>query len=287
MPEVALTAGPIEYQDAGKGPTVVLLHGLLNDESVWRHVAADLSRDHRCVIPTLPLGSHRKPMRPEADLSLNGHARIVAEFIEHLALGPVTLVQSDHGTAQVLAAERPDLVERLVLGPQEAFENYPPGLPGKLIGFVGKLPGGVFLAAQQLRIRAFRRTPLAFGWMSKRVPQEVMDGWFRPAATQRAIRRDVTRYIRSVDKRAFVELTEKLSAFDKPALVVWTPEDRVMPPEHGRRFAQLLPNARLVEIDDSYTLVSEDQPARFAQAIRDFVRETPLPSAVAERAPAT
>ena len=62
--------------------------------------------------------------------------------------------------------------------------------------------------------------------------------------------------------------------FDRPALVVWTPEDRVQRPEHGRRLAELLPDARLVEIADSYTLIMRDQPAAFARVIREFVRET-------------
>ena len=48
-----------------------------------------------------------------------------------------------------------------------------------------------------------------------------------------------------------------------------------MPPEHGRRLAEVLPNAKLVEIDDSYTLIPEDQPARLAAVIRDFVRGSP------------
>jgi pimeloyl-ACP methyl ester carboxylesterase len=43
-----------------------------------------------------------------------------------------------------------------------------------------------------------------------------------------------------------------------------------MPPEHGRRLAELLPNGRLSEIDDSYTLIPLDQPARLAQMIREF-----------------
>jgi pimeloyl-ACP methyl ester carboxylesterase len=44
-----------------------------------------------------------------------------------------------------------------------------------------------------------------------------------------------------------------------------------MPPEHGRRLAELFPQARLVEVDDSYTLIPLDQPARLAQIIRDFI----------------
>ncbi len=43
-----------------------------------------------------------------------------------------------------------------------------------------------------------------------------------------------------------------------------------MAPEHGRRLAGPLPQGRLVEIPDSYTLIPLDQVARLAQAIRAF-----------------
>jgi pimeloyl-ACP methyl ester carboxylesterase len=51
-----------------------------------------------------------------------------------------------------------------------------------------------------------------------------------------------------------------------------------MPPEHGRRLADLLPHARLVAIADSYTLIPLDQPARLAQAIREFARRVEVAS---------
>ena len=47
-----------------------------------------------------------------------------------------------------------------------------------------------------------------------------------------------------------------------------------MPPEHGRQLAALLPDARLVEITNSYTLLSLDQPTEFAGVIREFVMES-------------
>jgi pimeloyl-ACP methyl ester carboxylesterase len=47
-----------------------------------------------------------------------------------------------------------------------------------------------------------------------------------------------------------------------------------MPPEHGRRLAKLLPRGRLIEIDDSYTLISEDRPVELSRVIQDFVRDT-------------
>ena len=76
MPEVQLTAGTIEYEDTGgDGPVLVLLGGLVMDGSLWDPLVEELRRDHRCVVPTLPLGAHRKPMRPDADLSLHGLRR--------------------------------------------------------------------------------------------------------------------------------------------------------------------------------------------------------------------
>jgi pimeloyl-ACP methyl ester carboxylesterase len=276
MPEIELTAGTIEYEDTGgDGPVLVLLGGLVMDGSVWDPLVADLRRDHRCVVPTLPLGAHRKAMHPDADLSLHGFARMVAELLERLALSDVTLVQNDHAGALVLAGEDPERVARLVISSCEAFENYPPGLPGKNVRLTAFVPGGIFLTMQALRIHALRRLPIAFGWMAKHpLPDELLDRWFAPLQRQRAVRRDLRRYVTGGRRRQMVEVCERLRAFTRPALVVWTPEDKVQRPEHGRRFAALLGDSRLVEIADSYTLIMRDQPQQFARAIREFVRET-------------
>jgi pimeloyl-ACP methyl ester carboxylesterase len=72
------------------------------------------------------------------------------------------------------------------------------------------------------------------------------------------------------DTRVLLAAAERLPSFDRPALVVWASGDRVMPPEHGRRLAGLLPQGRLVEVADSYTLIPLDQPARLVQIIREF-----------------
>ena len=76
----------------------------------------------------------------------------------------------------------------------------------------------------------------------------------------------------AADTGVLVEAAKSLPSFHRPALVVWASEDRVMPPEHGRRLAELLPDAQLVEVDDSYTLMPVDQPARLAQVIGTFAR---------------
>lgn len=278
MPEIELSAGTIEYTDTGgDGPVLVFLHGVTVAPSQWRHVVAGLRGEYRCVLPHLPLGSHRRPMRPAADLSLPGMAMLIAEFLEKLDLRDVTLVQNDWGGAQVLVAHGgAERVVRMVLVACEAFDNYPPGIAGRLLVRAARVPGGLALLAQLLRFRAVRRAPGGWGWMSKRpVPDDVMDEWFRPVREQAAVRRDFATYGRSRPSReVLLAWAERNRSFAGPVLVVWAAEDRLMPAEHGARLAAIYPRGRLVTIPDSYTLVPEDQPAALTAAIRAFLSET-------------
>lgn len=274
MSEVQLSAGPIEYRDTGgDGPVVVLIGGLAIGPTLWDGVVAALEGAHRVIVPTLPWGAHRKPMHPDADLTLRGQAAIVADFLEALDLRDVTLVENDTGMAQIVATARPQRLARLVITSCEAFDNYPPGIPGRSIAIFAKLPGGVYLAFSQLKLRALRRLPMTFGQMTTgRLDDAMVDEWLRPLQTQRAIRRDLTKYVRSVDRRIFEGNAEKLREFAKPVLVAWAADDKMMPPAHGRRLAELFPDARLVEIPDSRTLIPIDQPDVLASLIAQHVR---------------
>ncbi len=280
MKSVALSAGPMEYEDTGgPGPVLVLLGGLGMQGSLWRHVVAELSPDYRCIVPTLPMGGHRAPMNEDADLSPRGIARLENELLEVLDLEDVTLVGNDSGAFLFAAANAPERIARLVITPCEAFENFPPGLPGRNLSLAAKVPGGVTVLAQTLRLPAMRQLPMSYGWMSKRpVPREVMDRWVAPLLEQPGVRRDLVKYLRSAKEGDMMAAAEGLRSFQRTTLVVWATEDRVMRPEHGRRFADLLPDARLVEVDDSFTLMPQDQPGLLARTIREFVVATTTPS---------
>src|SRR5215831_15818835 len=98
--QIELSAGTLDYEDTGDaGPVIVFLHGLMMEASLWTPTVADLSSRYRCVVPTLPLGAHRHAVRPDADVSLPGQARLVAEFLDRLGLTDVTLVGNDTGGA--------------------------------------------------------------------------------------------------------------------------------------------------------------------------------------------
>jgi pimeloyl-ACP methyl ester carboxylesterase len=213
---------------------------------------------------------------------------LVAELLERLDLDDVTLVGNDTGGALVqLVVTAPRLaaaaarVGRIVLVSCDAFDNFPPGLTGKMVVLTGKLPPALFgLFFQQMRMKAMRRMPIAFGWLTKR-GDAATKRWLAPVLSDGTIRRDTVRVLREIGagRTPLVEAADRLPAFHRPALVVWATEDRVMPPEHGRRLAALLPNARLAELDDTYTLIPLDQPASLADAIRTFV-DAPTPAPV-------
>ena len=281
MNRIELSAGTIEYEDTGgDGPTLVLLHGLMMDSSLWDGVIADLSRDHRCVAPTLPLGAHRHAMRKDARLSMRDIARLVTELLDRLDLHEATVVGNDTGGAlvQLMACGDTARISRIVLASCDAFDNFPPGLTGKTLVLAGKLAPALFgLFMQQLRLRPMRRLPIAFGWLTKG-GDAATARWMKPVRQQRRIRQDTVRVLRAIaaDRLLMLDTAKRLPGFEGPALVVWASQDRVMPLAHGRRLAETLPRGRLVEVADTYTLIPLDQPAEFARIVRDFVREPPV-----------
>lgn len=281
--QVDLPSGPIRYRDTGgAGPVVVLLHGLMMDFHLWDQVISELGSSVRCLAPTLPMGAHTTPST-DADLSLPGLARLVQAFLQQLDLHDVTLIGNDTGGAvvQLVAASGEPRVGRIALLSCEAFDNLPPGLTGRTLAAASHLSAGLFGAfMQQLRVKLVRRLPISFGWLTKR-GDDVVVGWIQPVLSSAATRRDTVRMLRAVfaDRRVLLGVVPALQRFTRPALVIWAREDRVMPLEHGRRLAALLPAAQLVEVDDSYTLLPLDQPAVIARAVRAFLADATVPPA--------
>ncbi len=273
MPTVELSLGTIAYEDTGTGPAVLLLHGLVQSATVWREVAADLAVDHRVIVPTLPYGSHTVPLRPDADFSPRTAALLIGEFADALGLGDDTVfVENDAGRLQQLAAEKPDRVGRMVIAGCEAFDNYPPKSGGTMMAAAAKIPGGLFALALALTPRPLRRIPgTGFAVMTaKSVPHELTDGWLAPLRSDRAVRADLVKYLRATRRTEMLEAAGRLADFRGRALVVWGRQDRMMPPEHGRRLADLIPGAELLELDDCGTLIPIDQPKALAEAVRSF-----------------
>jgi pimeloyl-ACP methyl ester carboxylesterase len=271
---VTVEQGTVAYSETGpqEAPAIVLVHGAFVDGGLWREVVPRLEGSYRCVIPDLPLGSHRTPMAAGADLSPPGLAKLIADFLEALRLDRVTLVGNDTGGAicQLVVTRHPERIGRLVLTPCDAYEDFfPPAF--RYLQLLARVPGGIGAVAHSMRVPAVRRAPLAYGWLSKRrIPSEVLAGWTEPIIRDPAIRRDARAVLRGISNRYTLEAAQRLAAFDGRTMLAWATEDRFFKPANAERLAADIPGSRLEWIEDARTFVSEDQPERLAALIAEF-----------------
>jgi pimeloyl-ACP methyl ester carboxylesterase len=274
MPEITLPQGIVSYRDTGAGPPVVFVHGLLVDGTLWRKVTPLLDDTARSIVPDLPLGSHRIPMNADADVTPHGVARLVGDFLAALDLEDVTLVGNDTGglISQLVALDHGERVGRLVLTNCDCFEVFPPKEFVPMIKSA-RVPGAVKAALQPMRAAAARRTGMAYGGLAREIPDDVTGAWVEPARTDSAVRGDLIRFMKAVDKAIAMDAAERLPGLTIPVLVAWGQEDRFFPRELGERLAATLPNGRLEPIAGSRTFVAEDAPVALADAIRAFVRD--------------
>jgi pimeloyl-ACP methyl ester carboxylesterase len=270
---VTLPSGQVAYAERGSGPPVVFVHGLLVNANLWRKVVpAVADAGFRCIAPDWPLGAHRVPMPSDADLTPSGVAKLIAEFLDALDLIDVTVVASDTGGAltQILMADHPERLGRVVLTPCDAFEDFLPE-PFTALPKLVRLPGAVWLTSRLLRLPMVQRQPTAYGWVAKHgIPAEIIDSYVRPSYDSSRIRRDTKRFIAGVHNRYTLAAAKALTEFTKPVLLVRAADDRIFSPRLFERLAATLPDARLVTVADSYAFVSEDQPAELARLIVEF-----------------
>jgi pimeloyl-ACP methyl ester carboxylesterase len=272
---VELPAGTIAYRERGSGPAIVFVHGVGVNGDLWRKVVPALAdAGFRCVAPDLPHGAHSHPLRHDADLSLPGLARIVADFLEALGLDDTTIVANDTGgaVAQWLVGHHPERIGGLVLTSCDAFEKFPP-TPQLYLKPAARIPGGLAAVAHAVRFKPVQRLPLAYGWTTRApIEPEIMRSYTDPIRTIPGVRRDLARLLKAVDTKYTHEAAESLRGFDKPALVLWAADDKLFPRAHGERLAELLPQAKFELIEGSRTFIPEEQPDRLAARVREFAR---------------
>lgn len=283
---IAVSQGTIDVLDTdpdGGRDAIFFVHGLLVDGTLWSGVVDRLKAQHRCIVPDLPLGSHRTAMKPDADLTPRAIARLIAELIEALDLEEVTVVANDTGGAitQILVTDHPQHIGRLVLTPCDAFDNFLPPM-FKPLQWLAHVPGAVWMNIQAMRIKPLRYLPMAYGRVAKHRPSHsTLDRWLAPATRDAGVRRDIGKLLRGIDSKDTLAAAAKLTQFHRPALLAWAPEERTFPFEHAHRLAALLPDSRIVEIDDSWAFAPLDNPAEVATAIAEFVQAPSSSGAIA------
>jgi pimeloyl-ACP methyl ester carboxylesterase len=273
MPHIQVSQGTIDYRDQGDGPPVVFIHGLLVDGHVWDPVVAALAGRARCIVPELPLGSHRIPMADDADLTPPGLARMIAELLEGLELTDVTLVANDTGgaLAQLVAADHRERIARLVLTNCDAFEHFPPKSLGLVVKALARVPGAVAGLGFGARFAFVRRASMkAMPLTVNPVPDELLKSWVEPLHN-RGVRRDLVRVLRGVSSEHTLAAAERLKTFDRPVLIAWGLRDVFFPVGDAERLEALLPDASLERIENARTFVQLDAPERLAELVGEML----------------
>lgn len=271
--EVRLEQGVIRYRDVGSGPELVFVHGILVNGALWRDVVAGLSGKFRCIVPDLPLGGHSVPLRAEADLSPKGVARIVVDLIEALDLEDVTLVGNDTGGAicQIVIAENPEKISRLVLTDCDAYEAFfPPVLSP--FHYAARIFGARFVDVLAWLQRARPAQRVLLWTVSRRRPDtDTLDTYIGPLISSAGVRRDLTQFLQAVSNRYTLDAARSFWNFHKPVLLVWGEDDLFFPLRYAERLRNDFPDAVLQRVAQSRAFVPEDQPRLLAEYIRSFV----------------
>ncbi len=246
-------------------PTIVMLHGFTGSKENWYRVAEQLEGKYRLLIPDLP-GWGESERKAGEDYGFVAEAERVAAFIRTLSPGkPVVLLghSMGGGIAPLVAARHPELVSQVGM------------LAAAGVRFRDNQFGIDVLAGQN-----------PFGVEDARTLRRYLDILFNSSEAQPWIpwpaseiliarRRQDARFEQSVldrigrsDER-FAPGTAA-SQVHQPALLLWCRQDKVIDFSAMDLFAQRMPQARKVLLEDCGHMSLMEQPQQVAAAIEQL-----------------
>jgi pimeloyl-ACP methyl ester carboxylesterase len=230
----------IRYMEAGEGTALIHLHGAGGLHLTRGHDL--LTRHYRVIAFEMPgFGASPENTRTATMAEL---AATIAVAIKNLGIDRFNLFGTSFGgkVALLLAMQHPERVLGLVLEAPGAIRpagHQPPsGSPQELASWLYAHPE--------------RLEPLP-------VPN---------AAIQAKTRALVLR-LRGPDRDTDFET--RMRGLATPTLVLFGTLDRLMPPEMGRYYRELMPNCHLVFVYDAGHAISIERPEAFAEVTVDFL----------------
>jgi pimeloyl-ACP methyl ester carboxylesterase len=254
----------VRYVRRGRGPTLVLLHGLASSIYTWADVIPALAEDHDVVAVDLPgFGGSDIP----EELSSSVYPATVLALMDRLGISRATLVGNSLGgsVAVVLAARHPERVRRLVLIDAAAYNLDASRRPMilRLLGF-----GPVVAAVDALPIRrrvvtaALRQVFHDPSHVTPAKVEEYLAPLSRPGATAA---------LQSLLARpAAFGLPPLVAEVRVPTLIIWGRNDRWIPVADADRFASAIPAARKVVLEECGHLPQEERPAEVVRLLEEF-----------------
>jgi len=274
--EVDLHGHRAVYRVAGKGPTVVLIHGMINSSRHWETIAERLARTHRVIAPDL-IG-HGDAATPRGDYSLGAHAAMIRDLMATIGVERATIVGHSlgGGVAMQFFYQFPQRTERLVLissgglGHEVSPLLRGAALPGSAallrLATQRQVVGGIAAAGAGMRARG-NKTGVYLQAVARAL---------RPLA-EPGSRRAFLQTLRAViDVQG-----QKVSARDRlyllgemPTLIVWGERDRTIPVEHGIAAAEAIPNCRFETLPRAAHFPNLEDAEGLGSVLEDFLATT-------------
>jgi pimeloyl-ACP methyl ester carboxylesterase len=259
--------GPIDYDETGEGPTVVLVPGSCSTGAAWRPLITHWRGTYRCITTSL-LGYGGTAERRAAD---NNDIALEADIIEAVidrAGAPVHLVGHSFGGLSSLAVAlcRPELLQSLTILETPAPEILRAcGEPGHYAAFrsMTELYFNAFHAGRtdaiETMIDFYGGDGTFAGW-----PQRVRD--YAIATTEVNMRDWACAY-------GFTLTPAMLARVSVPTLVVYGDISHRAPKRANELLGWLLPDADVVMLDDAAHFMIASHPRQLAALLtRHFGR---------------
>jgi pimeloyl-ACP methyl ester carboxylesterase len=269
----------------GRGPALLLIHGIGDSSDTWLPVIDDLARDYTVIAPDL-LG-HGRSAKPRADYSPAAYANAMRDLLALLDIGRATVVGHSlgGGVAMQFAYQYPERCERLVLvatggigrqvHPILRVASSPIAdlvLPLLRLATV-RSAGRVIVRALELLRLPLGRDAGDFQRMFDALPDTVSQRAF--VRTLRAVVDWRGQHITMLD-RCYL-------ACHIPTLLVWGTHDAVLPYAHALAAHAAMPGSRLETFFGSGHFPHHYDRERFVRVLRDFLATTaPAQHRVAE-----
>ena len=245
------TDGKFRYIDSrGHGPTLMLLHGLFGALSNFAGILCAFGERYRVIIPILPV--YELSLR---ETGLGGLLNYLSSFVERQDLQDIHLLGNSLGghIAQLYTLRAPQRVSSLTLtGSSGLFESaFGTGFPKRGDrAYINKKVGDVF-------------------YDPATATDELIDEVFDITTD----REKALRVVMTAKSAVRHNLEDRLKDIHQPVLLVWGRQDTVTPPFVAEKFAELLPNARLVWVDECGHAPMMEHPARFNEILEAFLSE--------------
>ena len=260
----------IRFAHAGRGPALVLVHGLLGYSFSWRQVIPRFAEQFEVFAPDMA-GAGFSDCDPTLDCRLSSAARRLLRFFDAAGITSCDLVGSSYGgaTAMMLAALAPSRVGRLVL--------VSPANPWSRIGQtrLALLRNPLIAATFPKAVRPLR--PLHDFFFRRmwgdpsRITPEMYAGYSAPLR-RRGNFEHAVKIVQTWDP----DMQELRAALPRishvPTLLLWGSKDRTVDPASAEPLRQRFHSAQAAVIDGAGHLPYEECPEQFIRLVLDFLQ---------------